>query len=470
MSHEEFDNLVQNRVGNTEITPPAFVWQNVEEAIRQRKKKRAFFWWFGGGAALLAGFSLFHYLGNQQMPSNEALLIAANTKTESLVAATLNEVKPVIEVTNTTLLGVNNTSIENSTTYINKNINQNKAKSPSITSNKYLVAQNAEFQKKANDFLQSMPNELISDQITLDAPNPSENSILLNNEIDKKRTDKQIDLLAQKSILLEKNPKPYLNINPIKPFWRKKNNRNCYDFSGKDAVFMLEGYVSPLLVQRSLTANTSVGTEQGLIDKRNTTEAKSFAMSSGVRAAAIWGPFVFRTGINFNQFTEIFTYKNPNWLNVTTHFGYVDGKLVEIAPPTVEYGEKYIKSYNRFYFIDVPLIAGVEMRKGRVGVSLNGGISMNAFFGKRGSVLTANDEIIKVKPSKPTDQKIFKSNVGLSALGSVQTFYHYNAKTRLFVEPTFQGILKPVTSANYSLEQRYQMWGLKIGVARILDK
>jgi hypothetical protein len=469
MSHEEFDKSVQNRVGNTEITPPAFVWQNVEEAIRQRKKKRAFFWWMGGSAALLAGFSLFYNFGHQQTSSNEAFLIAVNAKQESFVATTSNYVKPVIDVNN----AASNTEvvapIENSTSLNNKKSNQNKAKSPSFTSNKDLVRQNAEFQKKANDFLQSMPNELISDQIILNAPNPSENSVLLNNEISQKRTDKQIDLLAQKSILLDKNPKPYLNINPIKPFWRKKNNRSCYDFSGKNAVFMLEGYVSPLLVQRSLTANTSVGTEQGLIEKRNTTESNSFAMSSGVRAAAIWGPFIFRAGVNYNQFTEIFSYKNPNWLNVTTHFGYVDGKLVEIAPPTIEYGEKFIKSYNRFYFLDVPLLAGVEMRKGKVGLSLNGGISMNAFFGKRGAVLTANDEIITVNPTKPTDEKIFKSNVGLSALGSVQTFYHYNARTRLFVEPTFQGILKPVTSANYALEQRYQMWGLKMGVARILD-
>jgi hypothetical protein len=468
MSHEEFDKLVQNKVENTEIVPPAFVWQNVEDAIRQRKKKRAFFWWMGGTAALLAGFSLYYNYTNKQPILDNSLSLAAKTKQESFVA-TSGEVKPTIEVTNTALDDVTMPN-KNVSSINNAQIYQIIVKSSSYSSKNDLENQNAEFQKKANDFTQSVPNDLISDHLTSNFPQPSENDFLLKSKIVEKRTDKQIDLLAQKGISWDKTPKPYLNIKPIKPFWRKKNNRSCYDFSGKNAVFMLEAYVSPLFVQRNLAANTSLGTEQGLIEKRNTTESNSFAISSGVRGAAIWGPFIFRAGVNYNQFTEIFTYKNPNWLNVTTHFGYVDGKLVEIAPPTIEYGEKYIKSYNRFSFIDVPLLAGIELRKGRGGISLNAGISMNAFFGKRGSMLSLNDEIVKVKPIKPTDEKIFKSNVGLSALGSMQTFYHYNAKTRFFIEPTFQGILKPVTVTKYALEQRYKLWGLKLGVARILDK
>jgi hypothetical protein len=477
-NQEEFDHLVQKRLENKVVAPPSFVWQNIEAELRKNKKKRPAFWWMSGAALLLAG-GLGVYMQKSPIWATSSSLttakseVIANTQSkESAIQNTQNQtsmvstsyIAPIVQNNTVPTFDKNDLVNHLNTTQIgNKSIN--------FVAKGIISKSFADFEiNKINESEVLIPVNNASES-TLEIVNvenlvssPAISLEVQNEPISSTFSLQSIDLLTTKNILLANKPTPYLNIKPIKPFWRKKNSRNCYDFSSHDAVFMLEAYFSPLLMQKTLDSIPTIS-ESGLIKKRTSTESNSIALSTGVRGALILGPFVFRAGLNYNQFTEVFKYADKTAIQVTSYYEIVDGVRVEVKPPTTEVGKREIINYNRFYMLDIPILAGFEVRKHRMGVSLNGGISTNLFFGKRGEILDKDGNLLKIKGNTA----IFKKNVGFSALADAQIFYHYNAQTRLFVEPSYQKILKSVASIDYSLKQNYQMWGLKLGVARILD-
>jgi hypothetical protein len=472
MNSQEFDDKFKNRVQNAESTPPAFVWNNVEKALRQPKRKPPFFWFLNGAAFLLiSGLVLSAYLKTGETKqkdtisdkiSQQELLLMSKDEVQFSVKEKANIITSVIGASSSekTALSSTNNFVENEP-FIDTKHDINKI-NPLI--NKKSVA------KSESIFTGIILNSTTETNhfVTYNTEKTDENQTTLasSNQLTPKGTkDTNFDLLPLSNPNLGVFPRPYLNIEPIKPFWRRKNNRDCYHFSGRKSVWMLEGYVSPLLMQRALSSPSA--SEQGKINQRNATESKSFAMSAGLRAVAVVGQFTFKAGLNYNQFTEVFSYSNPNYIDIHIRRVFINGEWVETQ--STEYGEKVVKSYNRFYLLDVPVTSGFELRKGRIGLGINAGISANIFFGKRGTILNNDQLPMPFTPSSPNNQKVFKSTVGLSVLGSAQAFYHYNAKTRFFVEPSYQGILKPVTLANYPIEQRYQIWGLKLGIAKILD-
>jgi hypothetical protein len=474
-NQEEFDHLIQKRLQNTVVPPPSFAWQNIETELRKKRKKRLAFWWLGGTALLLvSGLGIYRY---QNISMQTSSLLSMNEKAKELgsIANNYNPTSGNFNKTNEDKSNIEATEVQNASTSttLSNGVIANK---PENVATERAISSPSQTPKTVHDYLQKdeIKNEVSSPLLALsESKNPfidTENAELAiesttqNDLINPVLVNKEIDLLRLKNIFIDKKPTPYLNIKPIKPFWRKKNNRNCYDFSSNDAVFMLEAYIAPLLMQKKLDSIPLV-TESGLLGKRKSTESSSFAISTGVRGAMIMGPLVFKAGLNYNQFTEIFRYVDKTSVNVTYYYEIVNGERVEVKPPTSDVGKREITTYNRFYALDIPITAGVELRKRRIGLNLNAGVAPNLFFGKRGQILSAEGNLLKIKGN--TD--VFKKNIGLSALANAQVFYHYSAQTRFFLEPSYQKILKSVTSNDYSLEQKYQIWGLKLGVARILD-
>ena len=91
---------------------------------------------------------------------------------------------------------------------------------------------------------------------------------------------------------------------------------------------------------------------------------------------------------------------------------------------------------------------------------------MNVLFWKKGSMLHP-DYFEPAAFNTNTGFDAFKTNIGWSVQGSAQFFWHIRRDTRVFAEPYYHSILRPVTTTAYPLAQRYNMIGLRLGMSKL---
>jgi len=257
----------------------------------------------------------------------------------------------------------------------------------------------------------------------------------------------------------------------VKPIVRKKqDSKNCYDFEHMGTVWWLDAYVGPSITRRQFSAKDSE--YDNYLQQRLETERPEMAFNAGIRANMLFREnFVVRSGFHYDQFVEKFEWADPNSIevNIRTRTQLVNGVWETVIDTlSIEYGDNYIKTYNRFGVLDIPLELGIELRRGRTGVSINGGVSVNLLFWKRGAILSPdNNQPAYFTPEEGT-LEVFKTNAGVSINGSVQWFYHIQPTLRLFVEPYYRQVVKPLTLNGHPVDQQYGIGGLKLGMTKIL--
>ena len=64
-------------------------------------------------------------------------------------------------------------------------------------------------------------------------------------------------------------------------------------------------------------------------------------------------------------------------------------------------------------------------------------------------------------------EDVFRTNLGLSAIASIQWYWHLTPTFRLFVEPSYRQVLRPLTLSSHPVEQRYSLFGLRMGATKI---
>jgi hypothetical protein len=241
--------------------------------------------------------------------------------------------------------------------------------------------------------------------------------------------------------------------------------RLCYDFDRHPSAWLIDAYAGPSLAQRSLTSRLE---DRPYLNQRLSTESQRLAMNGGIRASLMFNRnLLVRTGLHYNQITEVFEYIDPAYVKYHIVATVVNG-MTKIDTVGVEYGEHYQKVYNRYTTLDIPLMVGVEMRRGRSGVSINAGASFNIWFRKSGAII----DPLSSKPARfdaegALEDKVFRQGTGVSACASIQWYYHLGPHFRVFAEPSFRQILRPVSLKTHPVEHRYSIIGLKLGATRI---
>jgi hypothetical protein len=78
---ENLDKLFQEKFQDYEINPPEFVWEKIEEKLKEKKKRRVvpFWWWSSGIAALLViGLFVWNSNTNQTIDLNNGVAVEEN--------------------------------------------------------------------------------------------------------------------------------------------------------------------------------------------------------------------------------------------------------------------------------------------------------------------------------------------------------------------------------------------------------
>lgn len=457
MEHpNQIDELLRQRLHDAVAPPPAFVWPRVEAALRKRRRRFLFFWLFAAG---VAGTGLFGWWLKSGRQGTEA---QANARIEQ-------PAEKEIATTSASFAGTENNKTESAASRLGQTtVSTKPAQEASGISTQHKVYIKGalapetpvlESEQPASSLSAAPTLETTSDIVAADHQEAIPTTDLLPTHVSR--------LTSHFSLLV---PHPSFLIPDKKIVRNKKETPSCYDFAKHPNVLLVDGYFGPSLTRKEMRTGPD---NQPYLAQRRNTETKDWSFSAGLRASLLLDRhFLLRSGVHYDQITEVFEYIDPDYVEVTIRqtTQIINGQPVTVIDTlSVDYGEKYLKSFNRFGMLDIPLQAGVELRNGRTGVSINGGIALNVLFWKRGAILSPLDgQPAYFTPGSGTVD-VFRTHAGLSAMGSVQWFCHLRPRLRVFAEPYVRMVLRPVNVPGHPVEQRYGMLGLNVGVTRIFD-
>ncbi len=458
-----FDKQFNRRLYDAEAAPPSFVWTNIERELRKRRRRRFAFWLFAAGAA---GVVLWGYLvgWGVKQPHNPA------TGVQNTTAETRADVHSGMAGQDATVAPLPG----NTSGVIETAENGSAAATSRVVTPKSAPSSDERSYARAGQLRSAAITDIEQDIETAD---------WVGNAGDMTTVDLLVssfplagylsgptsaEIAAQKAL-----ESAAVAQTPGKiPFIRKrKDSHNCYDFSQNPNVWLIDAYAGPSFSKKQLDARAPAF--ESYRQQRSNTESRDFSFNAGIRGSLLFGRhFLIRTGLHYEQMTEVFEYVDPNYIKYLVEITQtiIDNKPVTIIDTIgVDYGENYVKTFNRYGLLDIPVEAGVELRKGRFGLSLNGGLSLNILFWKRGTILTAAGQPAPFTPGEKNATEVFRPRTGLSVGGSAQLFFHLQPRLRVFAEPYFRQVLKPLTLDNQPVEQHYRVGGVKIGLTKILD-
>lgn len=470
------DDLMRQRLRHTEVPPPAFVWPNVERALRRRKRRFFFFWFLTGSLAtglLAAGLWMLwnqpetpvatHPVA-QAEPAAPVLDRTSGIMAENAPAMPKNTEMPAGEEHPA---AIKNTNAKPGLSPASA-VRLDKAPPPA---SKRFPASNAVSDQLPARTGQS-PEQLrsaIAENSVTNLPSAPEASI--SSLPTKFATAPAMPLPVIQALLrvpVRENAPATVQTPP--PAKTKRAPKKCYDFHSHPNAWLVDAYAGPSWASKNF--KTSDSELQDYLLDRERTEIRTWGYNAGLRASYLFaGNFLLRTGLHFDHFEEQFEYIDPNFIryNITITQQYINNQWVSVTDTIgIEYGTNYLKTYNRYALLDIPLQAALELRSGATGVSLNLGGSVNVLFEKRGSILDTTGKPASFTPGSGPGE-VFRTSLGMSLMGSIQWFYHLNPRTRVFVEPYYRHILDPVTRPDLPYEQTYGVGGVRLGLTRIFD-
>ena len=225
--------------------------------------------------------------------------------------------------------------------------------------------------------------------------------------------------------------------------------------------------VSPDLVSRELKAVSPQYEEYAAA--RNTTENFRYGFSAGVRfSTTAPSGLAVRSGLNYSQINEQFSYRNDQEERVTITTEYGSNGQVIGTDTVVDYFSVRRTVNNRYVTIDIPLILGYEFTAGNnFGVAINGGTFINMLFTQEGEFLSpATFEPVEFSGDTPDTYHAYRNRLGLAFYGSIGLTCRLSEDLDLLIEPHIKWRPQSITTPGYVLQQRFFTSGLFLGLRK----
>ncbi len=486
MKREEhnIDQYFRNGLQDYESPLAANLWDKLDAAREEDEKPKGIIWWKWGIGALLLTLltaTTLYFITNQKTESNEPTTrLDTNAPITSVAPAAIPDapvtgLEEIAETTNDGFVDNQNRKVElkntgapllsEASTQKSNQQRTRSATSSSITQNPKSKTQNSKLKTQ-----NSKPKTQNTTASSLIQPTKSTDSQPIANTVEKElpgkiKSTQQLKFLnSNAATLLDNAPDLHtiFDAPPIKiPFsWGPKG---CYSFAGGRIKYdyYVDAFIAPEYVIRNLTARTAE--DNPYRQRREDTEATLYGISGGVRLSVVTRRgLALRTGIVYNRILERFNLEIEG-----------DERIVQIVPAgttdtitTIEKGTSFVRTYNRYHAIDIPLLLGYEIDAGNFNFSINAGAYFNIYARQKGKILSQSDTPEFITSNNPQRINAFEKDLGISIYGSVGLNYQIRPNLQLLVEPNFRYQLKPITLETYPLEQQYINIGLLLGVRR----
>lgn len=219
----------------------------------------------------------------------------------------------------------------------------------------------------------------------------------------------------------------------------------------------LEIYAGPDFAFRSIsdTGNTTY------LQKRKESTKFSSAYSAGIRYTKVFNNSMsVRAGLNYSQINEKFKFIQGNLIQVT----YIIGPTGDTLGSYTTTGTRYKTTTNRLRSIDIPVVIGYEIGNGKWHTNINAGIVANVYSWQKGDVLDTAYMPISITTGKTSSPYQYKTNVGVGFIAGASVYYKINEQVHIMAEPYLRYNFAPMTKENFTLKQKYQTAGIRLGV------
>lgn len=456
------DDLFHQRLYNAEVPPPVEVWSKIEEEIREPRRHRLFLWILFLGLGTV-GTAM--WLSNTHRPTLAVQALpqkVKDTASASQPGATPQQDFAALTPSSTHTTAKNSTVGTPSLSLNNtpKGIATDPGIGTALTIKPLPLPATLQL-GVGKSSSKDAPVLAQTDEAT--TANSLTSAVTLNDRPSLALSDHTL-LSPLDFIDLESTLKQPLT-KTVRIVKKKKEQKKCYDFHKNSTAWFVDAYVGPSLAQKTLRTTPD---NLPYLNKRLNTEHRDWAMFNlGVRATYLFKRhFLLRTGLHYDHSTELFRFKELDHIEFKASYNPVTGKTDTTKIDSIY---RTTKTFNRFGMLEIPVMAGFELRSGNMGVSVNAGVSMNLLFWKRGQILSPDNKLAWFTPGKHDYIEVFRRHTGLSAMGSVQWFWHLHPNLRMYTELYVRQVLKPISLSTHPIEQRHRAWGLNLGVTRILD-
>lgn len=210
---------------------------------------------------------------------------------------------------------------------------------------------------------------------------------------------------------------------------------------------------------------------------RKNTESPSYSFSAGLKINAIThSGFGFRTGLNYCQINEKFSYIDPesNQIRTITTVDYIyqNGMVVDsivkkeeiLIPGTLE-----IVHRNSYKLIDIPVLFTIEKNIGRSNFyySINAGVMLNLQFSQRVRMLNDDLKSVSYFGSSYGENETFEKSLNSSLFLSVGVYYRFKESIHFSIEPNLRLHSQSFTLSSHPVSQSYIHLGFSTGMRYI---
>ncbi len=196
---------------------------------------------------------------------------------------------------------------------------------------------------------------------------------------------------------------------------------------------------------------------------RDTIELPQYAYSTGIRASVLFDKgMILRGGVVYTQINEKFQKDSIGIGNIryVIDRNPTTGQLDTVEIQVTNGIFRKIR-HNRYRSLDFTVQAGYEFElNDNTNIGINGGVNINYQAWQKGTILGQDMQAQVLGYG----QSIYQSSIGSSIVGSISMYQRLSYRWQLMIEPQFRYYLKPLTTSDYVLRQKYINVGLHVGL------
>ncbi len=475
MTDKLFDEFVKAKLENYNSGVPMHVW----ERMKKEKHDRKGFFFFRNRYLVVAALLLLSTgVGYVVMNANrQGAFVKASlpTSNNNQPNEKINSILTTAQQKNTNEpANANEINVDKNEQKINDNqiaINKNNATTEFVKTSDEKFPVTIEQKKTTKAFTFSTKENNIQG-------NPAFN---VNNKLKKPvyqqaKANQTIPLHAEPSFVVLKFTGYQSKISPLASFKignvsQSVNRPSCPTIRGpRRRDLFLEAYLSPDYNMRNFTATSVPG---NYITERQNNETYRSSFSAGVRLVKNLGEkTLIKGGLNYSQINERLKIVSENAKQTTQ---IITIRTVVRAPGDTLFisdtmyfeqtGTKYRTTYNRYRFIDLPVIFSYEFgNPDLMHFSVNAGPVFNITSIYSGEVLDTSFKPIRITTANGKGANNWRNNIGLGFYASLSIYKKLNDRIHLFGEPYMRYNFNPVTQNSNIVKQRYVITGMQLGI------
>jgi len=493
MAQDELDKFIKSQVEQHNTNTDAdLLWQKIQAKQKKKKKRRFFIFWLYGGFGLFLSLAFVYFFqfsggnsnllkGNSQTPIAEIAPPSKETRTD--LTSKTNEKSETNLVEDKEKLIPNSTAsdLEKSVSTLAESVNNTKEKEQSTIKNGFtdkeesiglatIPTKNQEINQLPSQPNNSTPDLINSKEVKKESKK-DEDEQLENSE--KNELTSTITPEKEDSLVQEEEEMVTTDIEEKKEEEDLAPSESTEEVEDKKRKWSYSNGLAFTYGKAFRTLSSKNATELDYLKTRQDTETSLDAIRINFDFMLQNDNGLYlKTGLEYEQINErLDAYieqdsvkDTPDQVIVLRYAmnGSTSQTLGNGEVVTTYWSQK--KIFNRYSSVDIPVLVGYNSRREnkKLGWFVEGGASINLWFASKGQIFDNNNENGLISLGERPNQ--FKSQTGVSLLGSVGLTYQISDKLSIWTSPNIKYHLASITGKETPLDQKYLNAGLSMGV------